>query len=770
MQQLRNTLLCCLWAAVTSFAQSPDIVLEALNPNFEKPVDIAHCGDNRLFIVEQRGYIWILDENRNKLSTPFLNIDPITNSGGNEQGLLGLAFHPDFAQNGYFYVNYIRNNSNTRISRFTVSASNPNIADPDSEVPLLNITQPYSNHNGGCLKFGPDGYLYAALGDGGSGGDPQNYSQRKNTLLGKMLRLDADNPNPPYYTVPSDNPFVGDAAYLPEIWSLGLRNPWRFSFDRLNGNMWIGDVGQGEREEIDFELAGDGGHNYGWRCYEGTDAYNTTGCQGDTAYTMPVFEYNHSNNNGCSVTGGFVYRGTEITWLYGSYVFADYCSGRWWRTVSDGAGGYNTTVIDNFTPYQYSSFGEDAQGEMYVAALSEGKVYKITQNCPAITVSGTVTNASCTGGTNGAIAVAASGGLAPYQFSWGAGVLPTQLTAGTYTVTVADANGCSETADFTVTEPAGSAAIVTQLAGTPYLCDGEAIQLVSSQPPAGLGFQWYKNGEILVDSTAPTLWATTAGLYQVRFTETGCQYPLSAPFTVSGLPIPVLEAASTVLCPDAQPLALSVSNPLADSEIQWLLNGMEVAVTELPTLVVSEPGLYTAVFMTDDCDSPPSASLSVSVDIQPPYAISFNNEILMTDAPSGGQWFLSVDPIPGATDSIYTPLVSGNYSYAYLTPNGCSAFVIIAITSAQQLPLWVTRFEVSPNPATDRARVQVQLSTPKKGQFNLLDAQGRLLQSSPQNGTNWQWNCQLNNLPAGNYWIEMQNSEGRWSKPLVVAE
>jgi glucose/arabinose dehydrogenase len=771
MQQIRFTLALCLWVTIHAFAQTPNIVLEALAPDFEKPVDITHCGDGRLFIVEQRGYIWILDSTGNKLSTPFLNIDPTTNSGGNEQGLLGLAFHPNYAENGYFYVNYIRNNGNTRIARFKVMDNNPNVADQDSEVPLLNITQPFSNHNGGCLKFGPDGYLYAALGDGGSGGDPQNFSQRKNTLLGKMLRLDVSNPNPPYYTVPADNPFVSDAAYSPEIWSLGLRNPWRFSFDRLNGNMWIADVGQGEQEEIDFELAGDGGHNYGWRCYEGTETYNTSGCQGADTYTMPVFEYNHSNGNGCSVTGGFVYRGTDITWLYGSYLFTDYCSGRWWRTVPDGAGGFTTTVLDNFTPYEYSSFGEDVHGELYVAALSQGKVYKITQECPAITITGTLTAASCTGANDGSITVTALGGVTPYQFTWGVNVNPTQLTAGTYTVTVADANGCSETSTYNVEEPVGSVPLVTLLNGADYWCEGETWTISTSAAPTGLGYQWYKDGEILTDSTDTILTVTAPGVYQLRFTKEGCVYPLSASFAVTALPIPVIAASgSAVLCPDGQPLQLQVTNPLANSSVRWFRNNELFTTTETGTVSVSEQGLYTAVFSTEGCDSPSSEAISVSLEVQPSFTVSFLDEKLRTDAPAGGQWYFNNDVIVGATDSVYQPLQSGEYRYEFSSEGGCRYSISLAVTSTNVLPAWVTNFEVSPNPAIERTNIEVRLKTPQKGHFNLIDSKGQLVKSSQQNGDYWQWNCLLNDLPAGNYLIEMQISEGRWSKTLVVVK
>lgn len=308
----------------------------------------------------------------------FLDITGIVQSGG-EQGLLGLAFHPNYSSNGYFYVNYTGNNSDTYISRFSVSIANPDSADPASELNLLSIPQPFGNHNGGCIKFGPDGFLYIGMGDGGSWGDPGDRSQDSLEYLGKMLRIDVDNGNP--YAVPASNPFVGMPGVLPEIWALGLRNPWRFSFDRQTGDLWIGDVGQNNWEEINFQPAvSAGGENYGWRCYEANASYNLTGCPGINNFEFPVFDYDHSGGN-CSVTGGFVYRGTQYPNLNGHYLFTDYCSGMIW-TVYDSSGFWGTTYQGQFNNFDYSSFGEDANGELYVAGLGSGIVYHIEDTSP----------------------------------------------------------------------------------------------------------------------------------------------------------------------------------------------------------------------------------------------------------------------------------------------------------------------------------------------------------------------------------------------------
>lgn len=363
-----------------AFAQ-PDISLNVYESGFSRPIDIVHCNDDRLFIVEQRGKIKIIDAQGNTLGTPFLDISDRVNQTGNERGLLGMTFHPDFKNNGYFYVNYTDANASgtTRIARFSVSQLDSNLADANSELNIMSVAQPYTNHNAGDLAFGPDGYLYFGLGDGGSADDPGNRAQNTQNLLGKMIRIDVDNGNP--YSIPADNPFVNDQSVLDEIWAIGMRNPWRFSFDRCTGDLWIGDVGQDDWEEVDFEPAGEGGHNYGWRCYEGDHTFNTSGCGSMGDYTFPVAEYANPNI-GCSITGGFVYRGGQYGGMFGYYLYADYCSGRFWAIVPDELGGWVNTQIADLTNYEFSTFGEDQYGELYIAGLDNGNVYKISEaNC-----------------------------------------------------------------------------------------------------------------------------------------------------------------------------------------------------------------------------------------------------------------------------------------------------------------------------------------------------------------------------------------------------
>lgn len=352
----------------SAFPQQVSLTL--FKSGFTSPLGLRHAGDGRLFVVEQGGKIKIIQPDGTVNATPFLDLSSQI-STGNERGLLGLAFHPDYRNNGYFFVNYTKPNGNTQISRFSVDPTNADLANPNSEWPILGYTQPFSNHNGGNLDFGPDGYLYISSGDGGSGGDPDDRAQNINLLLGKILRIDVDNPSGGNnYGIPADNPFLGNPDARPEIWAYGLRNPWRFSFDLTANHIWIADVGQTSREEINRTPISEGGTNYGWRCYEGSQPFNTQGCLPPANYTFPLAEYDHSNGN-CSITGGYVYRGSVYTDIEGYYFFADFCSGMIGTVDSSG----NLIDHGNFSG-NWSSFGEDINKELYILDLG-GSIYKI---------------------------------------------------------------------------------------------------------------------------------------------------------------------------------------------------------------------------------------------------------------------------------------------------------------------------------------------------------------------------------------------------------
>ncbi len=347
-----------------TFPNPNDYQWSAIVSGLDRPVDVqaAFDGTGRLFIIEKYGAIRIY-QNGQLLDEPFLNIDDRVDDWSNEMGLLGLAFHPNYEQNGFFYVNYTGDGGHTRISRFTASG---NTANPNSEKVLMVIEQPFPNHNGGAVAFGPDGYLYLGLGDGGAAGDPLKHGQNINTLLGKILRIDVDNGDP--YSIPADNPFGN------EIWAYGLRNPWRISFDQLTGDLWIGDVGQGEREEIDYLPAGSaGGANFGWSIMEGSIGYDG---EPQPGLLLPVAEYSHSNPyEGCSVTGGYVYRGSMPEWN-GVYIYGDYCSGYVWGVLLTNGQFQNQRLFE--TGVTINSFGQGENGEMYLAS-DNGSVYTLTR-------------------------------------------------------------------------------------------------------------------------------------------------------------------------------------------------------------------------------------------------------------------------------------------------------------------------------------------------------------------------------------------------------
>ncbi|UBM57517.1 PQQ-dependent sugar dehydrogenase [Marinilongibacter aquaticus] len=341
------------------------------NLKFKRPVDFQSPkdGSNRAFVVEQEGLISVFENKRNvKSRNTFLDISGAVDDKGNEEGLLGLAFHPNFKENGYFYVNYTVSSSETLISRFSVDKKDPNKADASSELVLLRYAQPYNNHNGGQVAFGPDGFLYISVGDGGSGGDPKENGQNPGSLLGSILRIDVDSPqNGNNYGIPADNPFVQDKNARPEIYAFGLRNPWRISFDSSTGRLWCGDVGQNKFEEIDII---EKGKNYGWNEMEGLHTYeNGSNSEG---FTAPVLEIPQSTGDK-SITGGYAYRGKKAGSLFGKYIFADYVSGRIYAlSETDGGSFSNQTLFD--TDLNIAAFGTDENHELYFCAF-DGKIY-----------------------------------------------------------------------------------------------------------------------------------------------------------------------------------------------------------------------------------------------------------------------------------------------------------------------------------------------------------------------------------------------------------
>jgi glucose/arabinose dehydrogenase len=470
-------------------AQIPTgFAMTSFSTGYSSPVNIANAGDSRLFIVQQRGKVFICDSLGAKLATPFLDITSKVSSSGSERGLLGLAFDPNYDLNGYFYVNYTRTGDHaTVIARYTRSFSNPNQAVVASEKVLLTIAQPYSNHNGGHLEFGRDGYLYIGMGDGGSAGDPGDRAQNPTNLLGKMLRLDVSHPDSTY-VIPASNPFVGSGTTREEIWAIGLRNPWKFSFDRLTGDLWIGDVGQDALEEVDFEPYGDlGGHNYGWKCREGLSPYDMSGCSG--TYTDPVSVYPNSGSSGCSITGGKRYRGGRYASMYGTYFMTDYCTGHFWA-VYDSASMWVTQQFDDVSDaIGPVAFGENHMGELFVAGISTGIIYRITDTACAVTAIMFTPDSAwvCEGSAIEALPCEGctyewwlDGSVVPGADSWE--LEPT--VAGSYQLVVTSPGGCTDTTEE-VHVNVGVLPPVDFTGLDSSYCDFDPIDTLVGTPPGG---------------------------------------------------------------------------------------------------------------------------------------------------------------------------------------------------------------------------------------------------------------------------------------------
>ncbi len=506
------------------------------------PVDIVFDYNNRMYVVEKTGKIKTGDISQQSV---FLDIDDRVNSGANERGLLGMAFHPDYQTNGYVFVNYTGGNGQTVVSRFTRSANDSLQADAGSEKILMSIAQPFNNHNAGDLNFGPDGYLYIAMGDGGSGGDPGNRSQNPKERLGKMLRIDV-NTEATHYLIPADNPYAGNPDTLGEIWSLGLRNPWRFSFDKATNDLWIADVGQRKWEEINHIPYGLGAKlNFGWRCYEGFEKYDFSLCNSATEFYPPIHVYaNNSGADGCSVTGGFVYRGQQNPYLYGQYVYGDFCSGKIWRLKKDECGAVKNEHIHTVGPQELSSFGEDNYGELYVAMLGEGRVYKITPACLLSVSIDSLRSASCREASDGAVNFTVTGAAA-YTFELNNNSNPSALSPGNYSYKVTETGtGCNQSGCFDIgifPHPVFcSSFIVDTFCGTKYVLNPTHCQLlgIDSLRVVQNGITIYSGNELPDSLTIPG----DDGIFGLVVFQNECTYTidtflqLTANFFIGDIP------------------------------------------------------------------------------------------------------------------------------------------------------------------------------------------------------------------------------------------
>lgn len=757
--------------SVLFFSRLPAQILPPipLPASFDRPTDIKHAGDERIFIVEKPGRIWIMDKQGNKSAEPFLNIVSLVNSGASERGLLGLAFHPDFAANGYFFVNYTGAGGHTRVSRFSRSATDPDKADPASELVLMVVNQPFNNHNAGDLAFGPDGYLYITMGDGGSGGDPQNHSQNPKSLLGKMLRIDVDNGTP--YGIPTSNPFALSTDTLPEIWALGLRNPWRISFDRLTGDFWIADVGQNAWEEINMEPAGSpGGRNWGWRCREGFAAFNMSGCGPADSYDPPIHVYPIAGFQECSVTGGYVYRGKKHPSLFGKYIYTDYCSGRIWSLEPDGAGGWTNTEMYKGLALEYVAFGEDNDGELYLATLGEGTIYRIAAPC-TFQADYTATDITCGGACDGEIAIMnLAGGCAPYEvvLTDAAGnsqqfqdTLLTGLCAGDYRLVIRDCGGCEVEYSLTLDQPEP---ILVGIAIEEVSCHGASDGSIALTISGGAcpGFPDYQisisDGQGWM-TDEPVAEGLPPGVYLIEVTTgcDGCAY------------------TATVELAEPQPLVSDalIRHPLCPGDCNGALlpvlsggcSPYEILVTDQAGQAVSDlnalcPGTY--LLQVTDCSG---CTFESSYLLQEPVVffvqLFFNGDTLFASSGlSEYYWYLGDSLIAVTSESFLLPEASGEYFVEAFDANGCLAVSNVLVVEISALhPTLPFRHEVSPNPFGEVLRVR--LDGPAEGTLMLLDLYGRPVATrrldSPA-GLTLDW--PLPQLPQGLYFLAWQGAHG----------
>ncbi len=729
----------------------PTVNLVQVGTGFSRPVDIKNCGDGRIFIVEKVGRIKIMSKTGVVNSTAFLDITNRVQSSGNEQGLLGLAFSPNFKQDGYFYVNYINGSSagSTRISRFSVMANDSNQADPNSEVILLTFTQPYTNHNGGSVQFGPDGYLYDSQGDGGSQNDPNGNGQNTNVYLAKLLRLDVQNQAT--YAIPADNPFAGQTTSKEEVWAYGLRNPWRTSFDRITGDLWIGDVGQGTYEEIDFQAKGDtGGHNYGWRCREGKhNTTNQTGCPG-SGYTEPIFEYSHVGGN-CSVTGGYVYRGAQYNGLWGRYLFTDYCSGQFWSLKQTGPNTFDPDTLQDFTNNQYMSFGEDNYGELYVAA-ENGKIYRITESSdckPVAFISFSDSTILCAGEK----LVALKGDTIDYEWYNSSGPIAGITTneyevpgSGWYKVRAVQANtGCSAMSDsiyVTLNQPA----TLTPVVATSTVCrNQQAVNLNGHVTPTG---GVYTGVAVSGSSFNPANAPASNTIHYEYTTAFGCKSATDITIEVKDSTALSAVITDTQFC--LHEGAVSLNGAVSPSG--GIYNGAGVTGDTLFTPATAGVGSNYIVYQytnSDACASSIALQLTVGdssaitlTPATPQFCIDGPNANLDSlFSPQGGTYSGA-----GVSGNVFNPTAAStgahSISYNYTNSFGCVSnatyvFDVVVCDGISELAADVT-LQLSPNP--NKGLFSISLKSDKRGevQLQLFDALGRVC---------WSKNVNLNNSP-----------------------
>ena len=783
--------------SVFCVAQVPGINMFQLATGYSSPVDIKNCGDQRLFVVEQAGYIRILYKNGTKQTTPFLDIHTRVQSAGNEQGLLTMAFSPNYKQDGYFYVNYINGTSagSTRISRFSVLPNDSTQADPNSEMILLSFTQPETNHNGSTLMFGRDGYLYDSQGDGGGAGDVHSTygnGQNKNTYLAKMLRLDVSN-HDTTYTIPATNPFVGQANTKAEIWAYGLRNPWRCSFDRLTGDMWIGDVGQDTYEEVDFQsVSSTGGENYGWRCREGMHNYNTTGCV-SSGFVEPVFEYSHVSGN-CSMTGGYVYRGAQFSKLFGRYLHSDFCSGRIWSIKNSGN---NTFLVDSPTVYvngvagfstnNIGTFGQDNLGELYIGGRANGRIYHLTEttDCsPVAFISLNDTVSGCSPVTISAL----QGDTLSYQWYNSTGVIngatayqyPAEQS-GWYKVKVSKTlhSGCEAISDSVYVNIYDTTSLA--LCNCIYsACNNTLGTLSLSGYVSPTGGVYSGTG---VSNNQFTTLNQTAGNYDIAYAYTnqhGCVSHTSFQITVNDTSALTVIRTNNKYCVDDTAVSLSgIVQPLGGLYYSGAVTNDSIFNPALAGVgVLSIPYAYSD---NNNCQSIVYVDLEVGAETQLighiPLVDYCNNSSDFSlngfVTPTGGVYSGN-----GVTNSTFSPSAAGlgvaTVYYNYSNNFGCTSrdtigLNVVSCTGISEITNELV-FSIFPNPTKGNFNLTVHVSSVHQAELVITDVLGKVCYRKNQllEPNKPVIAVELPQLAKGNYTVQLKAGKANAVKSLVI--